>query len=95
MRGRSIRGRWQQCQLVNRSFVVCLLVLKQHCIIGRPKNTERQADARYGALALTGILDLDSGVGLRVGFVNHLSADLLRQNLHTHTHTHRGLTAVS
>lgn len=31
--------------------------------------------------ALTGILDLDGGVGLRVGFVNHLSADLLRQNL--------------
>lgn len=33
-------------------------------------------------LLLTGILDLDSGVGLRVGLVNHLRADLLRQNLH-------------
>lgn len=34
---------------------------------------------------LTGILDLDGGVGLRMGLVNHLSADLLRQNLHRET----------
>lgn len=33
-------------------------------------------------LVPTGILNLDSGVGLRVGFVDHLSADLLGQNLH-------------
>lgn len=37
---------------------------------------------RAAVLLLTGILDLDSGVGLRVGLVNHLSADLLCQNLH-------------
>lgn len=30
----------------------------------------------------TGVLDLDSGVRLRVGLVNHLRADLLCQNLH-------------
>lgn len=33
-------------------------------------------------LLLTGILDLDGGVGLGVGLVNHLSADLLCQDLH-------------
>lgn len=31
---------------------------------------------------LTGVLDLDSGVRLRVGLVNHLRTDLLCQNLH-------------
>lgn len=81
MRGRSKSGRWQQCRLLNSSFVVCLLALKQHCIIGRAKNTKRHTGAGYSVFVLTGILDLDSGVRLRVGLVNHLSTDLLCQNL--------------
>lgn len=40
---------------------------------------------RFFFFFLTGILDLDGGVGLRVGLVNHLSADLLCQNLHRQT----------
>lgn len=35
-----------------------------------------------GVFLLTGVLDLDSGVRLRVGLVNHLRTDLLCQNLH-------------
>lgn len=79
---RSISGRWQQCLPLTSAFVVCLLSLKQPCIIGRPKRTEGQGDEGYSVSVLTGILDLDSGVGLRVRLVNHLSADLLCQNLH-------------
>ena len=44
-RGRSISGRWQQQRrCLKTGFVVCLLTLKQRCIIGRPKNIERQTD---------------------------------------------------
>lgn len=80
---------------LNSGFVVCLLTLKQHCIIGRPKNTERQTDAGYSVFVLTGILDLDSGVRLGVGFVNHLSTDLLCQNLHTKKINSRQLNATA
>lgn len=86
---RSISGRWQQQRwCLKTGFVVYLLALKQRCIIGRPKNIERQTDHASRSVFfffLTGILDLDGGVGLRVRLVNHLSADLLCQNLHRQT----------
>ena len=53
------------------------------CCFFRPKNTQGQRGTGYRVFILTGILDLDGGVGLGVGFVDHLSADLLGQNLHT------------
>lgn len=36
---------------------------------------------KHSQFVLTGILDLDGGVGLRVWFMNNLSTDLLCQNL--------------
>lgn len=48
---------------------------------------ERAADQSAGkiptaVLVLTGILDLDGGVGFGMGLVDHLSANLLSQNLY-------------
>lgn len=60
-----------------------------------PRTQRDMADAGYSVFVLTGILDLDSGVGLRVGFVNHLSTDLLCQNLHTQRINSRQLNATT
>lgn len=57
----------------------CLLALKP---LLAERTTQRDGKVQAAVRSLTGILDLDSGVGLGVGLVNHLSADLLRQNLH-------------
>lgn len=55
---------------------------KQNTPLLADQRPQRDTDARWSAYALTGILDLDSGVGVWVWFVNNLSADLLSQNLH-------------
>lgn len=46
------------------------------------RETNDRLKPQRSVLPLTGILDLDSGVWLRVGFVDHLGANLLSQNLH-------------
>lgn len=47
----------------------------------REEPQELEGAAELQPPSLTGVLDLDGGVGLRVGLVDHLGADLLRQNL--------------
>lgn len=52
--------------------------------VRRQQKDQQQTRPQKAAavLLLTGILDLDSWVRLRVGLVDHLSADLFCQNLH-------------
>lgn len=47
----------------------------------KQRDGKKKAKQLRTILVPTRILNLDSGVGLRVGFVDHLSADLLGQNL--------------
>lgn len=59
---------------------VCLQAL-QNSTASLADKDQRQSYSGF-LFVLTGILDLDSGVGLRVGFVNHLSTHLLCEDLH-------------
>lgn len=73
-------NKWEMAAGSASDFCLCCLFTLIKTTLHNWQNKAHR-DEGYRVCVLTGILDLDGGIGLRVRFVNHLSADLLCQNL--------------